>query len=177
MRTLIIGSRRSLLARAQTNLVRQMLLDIWDDLTVEIELIDTQGDLNRRDPLPAIGGKGLFTAELEGALRSRRIDLAVHSLKDLPVDYLKIDGSFVCDMVDSKMDHAMVAAINQIGHIMGVKTIAEFVENEDIIKQLQHLGVDFVQGYGISRPKPLSDATLQDMLRLASFKNGLVSAS
>jgi hydroxymethylbilane synthase len=86
MRTLIIGSRRSLLARAQTNLVRQMLLDIWDDLTVEIELIDTQGDLNRRDPLPAIGGKGLFTAELEGALRSRRIDLAVHSLKDLPVE-------------------------------------------------------------------------------------------
>lgn len=102
---------------------------------------------------------------------------SLNYLKDLPVDYLKIDGSFVCDMVDSKMDHAMVAAINQIGHIMGVKTIAEFVENEDIIKQLQHLGVDFVQGYGISRPKPLSDATLQDMLRLASFKNGLVSAS
>jgi len=98
-------------------------------------------------------------------------------LKDLPVDYLKIDGSFVRDMVTSKMDHAMVAAINQIGHVMGVKTIAEFVENEDIIKQLKHLGVDFVQGYGISRPKPLSDATLQDMLKLASIKNGLVSAS
>ena len=86
MKRLIIGSRRSLLARTQTDLVRQMLLEAWDDLTVDVELIDTQGDLNRRDPLPAIGGKGLFTAELETALRERRIDLAVHSLKDLPVE-------------------------------------------------------------------------------------------
>jgi hydroxymethylbilane synthase len=86
MKKLIIGSRQSLLARTQTDLVRQMLLDSSEDLTVEIELIDTQGDLNRRDPLPEIGGKGLFTAELEAALRSRRIDLAVHSLKDLPVE-------------------------------------------------------------------------------------------
>jgi len=86
MKTLIIGSRRSLLAQAQTKLVRQMLLDAWADLEVKIELIDTQGDLNRRDPLPAIGGKGLFTVELEDALRRHRIDLAVHSLKDLPVE-------------------------------------------------------------------------------------------
>jgi len=63
-----------------------MLLDAWDALTVDIELIDTRGDLNRRDPLPQIGGKGLFTAELEEALRGGRIDLAVHSLKDLPVE-------------------------------------------------------------------------------------------
>jgi hydroxymethylbilane synthase len=62
-----------------------MLLAAWPDLQVEITFIDTQGDLNRRDPLPAIGGKGLFTAELEAALRQRQIDLAVHSLKDLPV--------------------------------------------------------------------------------------------
>jgi diguanylate cyclase (GGDEF)-like protein/PAS domain S-box-containing protein len=98
-------------------------------------------------------------------------------LKDLRVDYIKIDGSFVREMADSKMDHAMVAAINQIGHIMEAKTIAEFVENDGIIEQLQHLGVDFAQGYGISRPKPLSDATLRDILELASFRNGLVSAS
>ena len=67
-------------------MVRQMLLAAWDNLRVEIVLMDTQGDLNRHDPLPAIGGKGLFTAELEAALRERRIDLAVHSLKDLPVE-------------------------------------------------------------------------------------------
>lgn len=83
---LIIGSRRSLLAQAQSNLVRQMLLVAWGDVAVQIELIDTRGDLNRYDPLPQIGGKGLFTVELEEALRQRRIDLAVHSLKDLPVD-------------------------------------------------------------------------------------------
>lgn len=84
--TLIIGSRKSLLAQKQSELVRQMLLAAWPELRVEISLMDTQGDLNRRDPLPAIGGKGLFTAELEAALRERRIDLAVHSLKDLPVE-------------------------------------------------------------------------------------------
>lgn len=85
-KTLIIGSRRSLLAQTQSNIVREMLLAAWDNLRVEIVLMDTQGDLNRHDPLPAIGGKGLFTAELEAALREHRIDLAVHSLKDLPVE-------------------------------------------------------------------------------------------
>ena len=98
-------------------------------------------------------------------------------LKNLPVDYLKIDGGFVREMVNSKIDHAMVAAINQAGHTMSIRTIAEFVENNSILEKLQHLGVDFVQGYGISRPGPLSETTLQDMLRHSSFKNGLVSAS
>jgi hydroxymethylbilane synthase len=83
---LTIGSRRSLLAQAQSKLVRQMLRSAWNDLEVNIELIDTRGDFNRRDPLPAIGGKGLFTQELENALRQHRIDLAVHSLKDLPIE-------------------------------------------------------------------------------------------
>ncbi len=86
MPTLTIGSRRSLLATTQTNLVRQMLEAAWEGLQVNIELIDTRGDQNRHSPLPEIGGKGLFTAELEEALRQRRIDLAVHSLKDLPVE-------------------------------------------------------------------------------------------
>ena len=86
MKKLIIGSRRSQLAQAQSKQVRQLLQQAWPELDVEIELIDTQGDLNRRDPLPKIGGKGLFTAELEQALRQGRIDLAVHSLKDLPVE-------------------------------------------------------------------------------------------
>lgn len=86
MTKLIIGSRRSQLAQTQSNMVRQQLLATWPDLTVDIELIDTRGDINRTDPLPAIGGKGLFTLELEEALRDGRIDLAVHSLKDLPVE-------------------------------------------------------------------------------------------
>lgn len=85
-KTLIIGSRRSALAQIQTRFVQGLLQAAWPDLEVNIELFDTSGDLNRADPLPAIGGKGLFTAELETALRERRIDLAVHSLKDLPVE-------------------------------------------------------------------------------------------
>lgn len=86
MKTLIIGSRRSRLAQIQSNLIREKLLAAWDDVEITLELMDTRGDLNRRDPLPAIGGKGLFTQELEEALRQKRIDLAVHSLKDLPIE-------------------------------------------------------------------------------------------
>ena len=78
-------------------------------------------------------------------------------LKNLPVDYLKIDGCFVADMVNNTIDHAMVAAINEVGHILGIKTIAEYVENEQIIKKLQELNVDYGQGYGIEQPKPLEE--------------------
>ena len=78
-------------------------------------------------------------------------------LKNLPVDYLKIDGSFVKDMVDDPIDHAMVEAINQIGHVMGIQTIAEFVENEEILECLRAVGVDYVQGYGVHCPEPLAD--------------------
>jgi hydroxymethylbilane synthase len=86
MTELIIGSRKSKLAQVQTRMVRQHLLDNWTELNVDIHFFDTKGDLNRTDPLPAIGGKGLFTLELENALREKKIDLAVHSLKDLPVE-------------------------------------------------------------------------------------------
>ncbi|VAW80650.1 diguanylate cyclase/phosphodiesterase (GGDEF & EAL domains) with PAS/PAC sensor(s) [hydrothermal vent metagenome] len=78
-------------------------------------------------------------------------------LKNLPVDFLKIDGSFVQDMVNDKIDHAMVAAINQVGHIMGIKTIAECVENEEIIDTLREIGVDYIQGFSIERPIPLTE--------------------
>ena len=73
-------------------------------------------------------------------------------LKHLPVDYLKIDGCFVKDMVHDPIDRAMVEAINQIGHVMGKLTIAEFVENDDTLVLLRDLGVDFAQGYGIAKP-------------------------
>jgi len=78
-------------------------------------------------------------------------------LKNLPVDYLKIDGSFVSDIVNNNIDHAMVAAINEVGHIMGIKTIAEYVENEQIIKKLRDIKVDYGQGYGIEQPKPIKE--------------------
>jgi len=73
-------------------------------------------------------------------------------LKNLSVDYLKIDGAFVKNLVNDQVDKAMVQSINQVGHVMGIKTIAEFAENEKIISILQDIGVDFAQGYGVSKP-------------------------
>ena len=78
-------------------------------------------------------------------------------LKNLKVDFLKIDGAFVRDIVDDPIDKAMVEAINQVGHIMGVKTIAEYVESAEILELLRELGVDFVQGYEIAKPIPISE--------------------
>lgn len=78
-------------------------------------------------------------------------------LKNLPVDYLKIDGAFVRDLATDPIDRAMVQAINQIGQVMGLKTIAEFVENDQVLGLLREIGVDFAQGYGIARPIPLTD--------------------
>lgn len=76
-------------------------------------------------------------------------------LKNLPVDYLKIDGNFVKEIVEVPTDLALTAAINQIGHVMGLKTIAEFVENDAILQKLTELGVDYAQGYGIAKPSLL----------------------
>ncbi|EED67303.1 EAL domain-containing protein [Comamonas testosteroni] len=77
-------------------------------------------------------------------------------LKQLPVDYLKIDGGFVRDMLKDKGDHAMVEMINRIGQTLGKKTVAEFVESREIAEELMSMGVDYVQGYAIARPKPMT---------------------
>ncbi|MBE9077362.1 EAL domain-containing protein [Romeria aff. gracilis LEGE 07310] len=76
-------------------------------------------------------------------------------LKTLPIDYLKIDGSFIRQIVDSPIDAAMVQAIQQIGQEMGIQTIAEFVENEAIFDKLKAIGIDYVQGYGMGHPQIL----------------------
>ena len=75
-------------------------------------------------------------------------------LKHLPVDFLKIDGGFVKDMLDDPIDRAMVEAINHIGHVMGKRTIAEFVENRRILRVLRDIGVDLAQGFGVAKPRP-----------------------
>ncbi len=78
-------------------------------------------------------------------------------LKHLPVDYLKIDGAFVKDMLEDPIDRAMVEAINHIGHVMGKKTIAEFVENVQTLEALRSIGVDYGQGFGIAKPVPFGE--------------------
>jgi EAL domain-containing protein (putative c-di-GMP-specific phosphodiesterase class I) len=74
-------------------------------------------------------------------------------LKHFPVDFLKIDGSFVKEILHDPIDREMVRSINEIGHLTGKQTIAEFAENEEIINMLRSLGVDYAQGYGISSPQ------------------------
>ncbi|WP_136068834.1 ammonium transporter [Modicisalibacter radicis] len=76
-------------------------------------------------------------------------------LKQLPVDFLKIDGRFVRDIDNDPIDRAMVEAINTVGHTLGLRTIAEFVESRAIMNQLERLGVDYAQGFLIDRPCPL----------------------
>ncbi len=78
-------------------------------------------------------------------------------LKNLPVDYLKIDGVFIKDIVNNPADQAMVKSINEIGHFLGMKTVAEFVVNEEIINILKEIGVDYAQGYVIEKPMIITE--------------------
>ena len=82
-------------------------------------------------------------------------------LKNLPVDYLKIDGMFVKDMADDPIDYAMVKSINEIGQVMGMQTIAEFVENDEIKEMLKVVGVNYAQGYGIGKPMDFDELVKQ----------------
>ena len=82
-------------------------------------------------------------------------------LRNLPVDYLKIDGIFVKDIKTNPSDYAVVKSINEIGHFMGKKTIAEYVEDDEVLAILREIGVDFAQGFGIGKKIPI-DQVLDD---------------
>ncbi|MDG4594890.1 MAG: EAL domain-containing protein [Candidatus Contendobacter sp.] len=102
--------------------------------------------------------------ELVTALKQRGSQLALddfgsglssfHYLKTLPVDYLKIDGSFVKDMIANASDATLVAAINQMSHTLGIQTIAEYAHNRATVERLRELGVDHAQGYFFGQPTP-----------------------
>ena len=84
--------------------------------------------------------------------------LASHNyLRELPVDYVKIDGSFVTNIHKNRNDYAIARSINDLAHFLGQETIAESVENDDIVTKLREIGVDYLQGWGIGRPKRLAD--------------------
>jgi diguanylate cyclase (GGDEF)-like protein/PAS domain S-box-containing protein len=89
-------------------------------------------------------------------------------LKHLPVDYLKIDGAFVKDLLHDPVDRAMVEAINRIGHLMGKLTIAESVENGAIVEALRDIGVDYAQGFGIAVPTPFTGPAKLRLVRQAA---------
>lgn len=81
-------------------------------------------------------------------------------LKSLPIDAIKIDGYFVKDMVDDPIDKVFVESIHQMGQVMGLTTIAEFVEDNDILDILVEMGVDYAQGYGVHTPCPFDEAIM-----------------
>lgn len=78
-------------------------------------------------------------------------------LKHLPVDYLKIDGCFVRDMVHDGRDYALVESIHRLGTVLGMQTIAEYALDDDTLKALKDMGVHYAQGYAIGRPRPLDE--------------------
>jgi len=89
--------------------------------------------------------------------------LASHNyLRELPVDYVKIDGSFVTNIHRNRNDYAIARSINDLAHFLGQETIAESVENDEIIGKLREIGVDYLQGWGVGRPRILSEVT-QDL--------------
>ncbi|WP_199414623.1 EAL domain-containing protein [Cupriavidus sp. P-10] len=93
-------------------------------------------------------------------------------LKHLPAAYLKIDGSFVRDMLADPVNLVMVEVIQRIGHAMGKKTIAEFVENEAMLERLRELGIDLVQGFHIGPPQPFAPCGLAAMVPSAAARTG-----
>lgn len=77
-------------------------------------------------------------------------------LKNMPIDIIKIDGQFVREIVNNKIDRQMVLSIKQLGEVMGIKTVAEFVENQEILEELIEIGIDYAQGYYLGKPAPVA---------------------
>ncbi len=96
-------------------------------------------------------------------------------LKNLAVDYLKLDGCFIKNMTKDKIDLAMVQSINHIGQTMNIKTIAEYVENEDILQALAELKVDYAQGYHVGKPESLERTLYGEQQSLITSEADLVT--
>jgi len=147
----------SLSDESMLNFIDEQFLK-WQIPTYKIcfEITETAaiGNLsNARHFIDSLGKKGcLFSLDDFGSGLS-----SFAYLKNLPVDFLKIDGLFVKDILEDKIDWTMVKAINEVGHVMNKKTIAEFVENQNIADLLKSLGVNYPQGYCIAKPVPLRE--------------------
>ena len=89
-------------------------------------------------------------------------------LKELPVDYLKIDGVFVRKIAGDQEDRAVVKSINEIGHFLGKRTIAEYVCDEEILRLVREIGVDYAQGFAISPPMLMDDLAATEAFSIAA---------
>jgi len=87
-------------------------------------------------------------------------------LKALGADILKIDGMFVGNIWQDKVDYAMVRSIKEIGHVMGKKVIAESVENDAVLEKLREIGVDYAQGFGVGEPRPIDEIASVSLVEL-----------
>ena len=87
-------------------------------------------------------------------------------LKALSADYLKIDGMFVGNISQDKVDYAMVRSIKEIGHVMGKKVIAESVETDAVLEKLREIGVDYAQGFGVGEPRPIDEIASVSLVEL-----------
>ena len=83
-------------------------------------------------------------------------------LRSLPVEKIKINGMFVKDLTSNPDDYAMVRSINEVAHFMERQTVAEFVENDEILAVLKRLEVDYAQGFGVEKPKPIDEKLFQE---------------
>lgn len=84
-----------------------------------------------------------------------------NALRELPVDFVKIDGSFIANIEEDATAFAMVKSINNLAHFLGQKTVAEFVETQSIADKLKSIGVDYLQGWGVGKPRPLKDISAE----------------
>lgn len=127
-----------------------------DPTQIQFEITETAAITNLREATSFI--KALRAFGCHFALDDFGSGLSSFAyLKNLPVSTLKIDGIFVKDIINNPIDEAMVKSINDIGHVMNMKTVAEFVENDLIKQRLQQLGIDYAQGYGLGVPAPIDN--------------------
>ena len=139
-------------------LVRDYQIDpstICFEITETAAISDLESVLEFTTALSSIGVK--FALDNFGSGLS-----SVAYLRNLPVDYLKIDGGLVRDVATDPVDREMVNSIHQLARVMGIQTIAESVENDRVLKQLREIGVDYLQGFAIARPKRLAEVCPMD---------------
>jgi hydroxymethylbilane synthase len=167
LRPLIIGSRGSDLALWQANHIRDMLTSRYPDLSIEINIIRTSGDRDQNSSLAVIGGKGAFTKEIEDALLRKEIDLAVHSLKDLPTEL--VDGLTVAmvpereDVRDVFISREPGKKINDLAQNAWVAT-GSMRRKAQLLKQRGDLQIADIRGNVPTRIKKLKDSEWDGMI-------------